>query len=59
VSIVLKGDSSATVQFNLLGTTGTTLTPAPFAGAAVKQNGTWKVAQATFNSLLSLGGTHC
>jgi len=64
VDITLQGGNKAALKFNLVGVAqGTspppTLTPAPFNGTAVKQNGTWKVTQQTFNSLLTLGGTHC
>jgi len=64
VDVTLQGDGKATLKFNLVGKAeGTnpppTLTPAPFAGTAVRQNGTWKVTQQTFNYLLGLGGTHC
>ena len=64
VDITLQGGGKANLKFNLVGPAqGTsppaTLTPAPFNGTAVQQNGTWKVTQQTFNSLLTLGGTHC
>ncbi len=64
VDITLQGSDRAALKFNLIGPAqGTapppTLTPAPFNGSAIKQNGSWKVTQQTFNSLLSLGGTHC
>jgi len=64
VDVTLQGSGKATLKFNLVGpaqgsTPPATLTPAPFPGTAVKQNGTWKVTQQTFNYLLGLGGTHC
>jgi len=64
VDVTLQGSGKANLTFNLVGPTqGTgpapTLTPAPFNGTAVKQNGTWKVTLQTFNYLLGLGGTKC
>ncbi|MBV8161562.1 MAG: hypothetical protein JO265_11625 [Acidimicrobiia bacterium] len=61
VDITLQGNGQAAVKFNLVGpgSPPSTLTPAPFAGTAIKQNGTWKVTDQTFNMLLGLGGLHC
>ena len=62
--VTLQGNGQATVKYNLVSpaqgsTPPQTLTPAPFNGTAIKQNGTWKITQQTFNALLQLGGTHC
>jgi hypothetical protein len=61
VDITLQGNGKAVLKFNLLsaGSPPSTVTPAPFPGSAVKQNGSWKVTLQTFNYLLGLGGTHC